>query len=238
MTPGEVIQLFQDPKKLLRRCYLHIAGGATRSPSLPNAAPPPANGQAEVATFKVEIGGTSAFEKTKGFTTGLSGLIGREKERVFVKITKQPGLAKDEQALDDDEFNAYYIPMVQTSDVKQGASHYMLPGHGALDLMLTSKLSGCMFGVGSDANGAKLVTHVQPKASIVNDDERQGHVKTRVDQGFVSVKGRFRKGHEYTDLAAVIGRRTGTKWKFYLQASTLHGGDEPYYAISKVEVIR
>lgn len=72
MTPADVIQLLQEPEKLLRRCYPQIAGGATRTPKLPNLPLPPANGQAEIATFKMSI----ADQAVRGFTTGLSGKLG------------------------------------------------------------------------------------------------------------------------------------------------------------------
>ncbi len=229
MTPADVIQLFQEPEKLLRKCYLHIAGGATRTPTLPHLAPPPANGQAQIATFRVEIDDAQAV---KGFTTGFSGLVGKKKDRAFVKITKQAGPAKVAPAAD--EFNAYYIPMVQTSDVTNNTSHYTLPtGGGALDLMITSKLSGCTFKAGSDAHGATLVSHVQPDLSITDMAQRSQDLSTAVGTGFNDVSGQFRKRKEYSDKAAVIGRRTGTRWTFYLQALT----NTTTHVISKVKTV-
>src|SRR5262249_37912823 len=146
--------------------------------------------QAEIATFKVVIDDNQGV---LGFTTGFSGLRGTQKNRLFVKITKLDGAAKTAPA--DYEFNAYYIPMVQTSDVQGGASHYTLPTTGLPNLMITSKLSGCTFGVGSDANGSKLVSHVQPDSTIADQAQRGTDLATNVRAGFTTMKGRFRKGH-------------------------------------------
>jgi len=231
MTEADVIALFQTPEKLLRRCYLHIAGGSTWTPTYNNSAPAPANGQATTATFKVSIGG--GLRTPRGFTTGLSGLLGKRKDREFVRITKQEGEAK--AVLAADEFNAYYIPMVQTFDVREGASHYTLPTNGAPDVMITSKLSGCIFGVGSDADGALLVSHVKADADIADDLQRGQDQQAHVDSGFTSKDGQFAKGQDYDDFAAVIGKRTGTDWKFYLQASTQR--PDATYVISKLAVI-
>jgi hypothetical protein len=215
MTPAEVIALFATPERLMRQCYLHIAGGATKTLASPHLPPPPANGQAVIATFKVAI---VDHKTVRGFTTGVSGFFGRRKDRPFVRVTKVSGPAKATPAAD--ELNAYYIPMVQTSDVGANASHYSLPTAGVPDIALTSKLSGCRFGVGSDAGGTLLVSHVQPDSAIPRGFE-QLDAYNHVVSGFNSVTGTFGLEQDYDMYAAVIGKRTGTAWKFYCQASTL-----------------
>src|SRR5947209_120148 len=104
MTEADVIALLQNPEKLLRKCYLAIAGAATPTP--------PANGQADPATFSVSINPLDL--PVEGFTTGLSAMRGVKKDRVKVRITRLKGPAKPVPAAN--EFNAYYIPMVQTAD--------------------------------------------------------------------------------------------------------------------------
>jgi hypothetical protein len=222
MTPAEVIQLLDDPDKLMRRCYLHIAGGATRTAQLPDLPLPPANGQAQIATFSVSIG----HQGVSGFTTGLSGFFGLIKDRPFVKFTKQHGAAMNPAP--PDHFNAYYIPMVQTGDVLGGTSHYTLPtGALALDIMITSKLSGCTFSVGSDGGGAALVSHVQPDvANVAGSAGLSAFAQTNM----AATRGEFRKTQEYDDLAAVIGHRNGAVWTFYMQATTTGTGTN--YVIS------
>ncbi len=73
MTPAEVIALFQTPETLMRRCYLQIAGSG-------GAVPP--NGQAAIAKFTVAVDDTQAVT---GFTTGISGVLGRTKNRVYAE---------------------------------------------------------------------------------------------------------------------------------------------------------
>jgi hypothetical protein len=228
MTPEKVIELFQEPKELLRLCYLHIGGGATRTPRLQDLPPPPANGQAEMATFSVTIG----HQKIKGFV-----LRGQElKDRAYVKILKLKGPAKN--APDPHEFNAYYVPMVQTSDVRANTSHYTLPTAGLPNIMLTSRLSGCTFGVGSDGNGAVLVSHVQPDPTIKDDNQRRQDLENSVTGGFQNLRGLFAIGGAYEQFAAVIGRRKGTAWKFYLQPAK--DGDRTQdieYVLSRFSVL-
>jgi hypothetical protein len=221
MTEAEVIALFATPATLLRRVHIQIGGGgATRAHALDTTRPaPPANGPAAVATFKVTIRGETA----KGFTTGISGFFRRRKDRPSVRIDKQGGAAKANGALAADELNAYYVPMVQTDDVTLGTSHYTLPTGGGPDLMLTSKLSGCRFGVGSTATGALLVSHVQPDLRLTGG-ARALDLSTSHTGGFHALDDAIGKGSGYTEFAAVIGVRTGTAWTFYSQASSYNNG--------------
>lgn len=230
MTVAEVKALFTDPEKLLRRCYLHIAGGATRTATLPLLPLPPANGQAQVATFAISIADN---KNVTGFTTGWAGFHGETKARAFVRLTKQPGAAK--AMLADDEFNAYYVPMVQTVDVTGGTSHYTLPTRGEPTIMITSKLSGCRFGVGSNAEGALLVSHVQPNANL-QPASRQSNLEAHVASGFSGRVRAFAIGDTYADMATVVGRRAGKRWHFYQQASR-QGANPNDYSIDSVSVI-
>lgn len=135
-----------------------------------------------------------------------------------MRITKLSGPAKAMPAAD--EFNAYYVPMVQTSDVATGNSHYVLPSNAqALDMMITSQLSGCTFGVGSAGNGAQMVSHVQPNNSITNTGQKATDLSQAVLGGFGQPAGTAAKGSSYEQYGAVIGRRTGAKWNFYIQAT-------------------
>ncbi len=221
MTPAEFIQQLNDPEALMRHCLLMISGGMGNAP---------ANGQAAPATFKVSF---AEGKDVKGFTTGLSGLTGRTKKRHYVRITKQPGAAKPTPG--QDEFNAFYVPMVQTSDVASGHSHYTLPTSGGPDLMVTSKLSGCTFGVGSDASGAKMVTHIQPNLSTGAGPARVSELSGAVGQGFQSQTGSFARRAEYADTATVIGYRKKAVWSFYMQAT---GYKDSTNVISSVTVVQ
>jgi hypothetical protein len=232
MDEAEVVAMFQDPEKLLRRCYLHITGGATRSAQQPNAPLPPGNGQAIVATFKLKV---SEHNTAHGVTRG-----GKAKERPMVDVIKLPGAAN----LTDPktQIDAYYIPMVQTSDVGGGMSHYTLPDNGGPDIMVTSKLTGCVFGIGTHSSGAVLVSHVQPNSQLAKGQGKAGMETRQQDltatmwQGFEGhrMTNQFQFGHEYTDSAAVIGKRTGGQWRFYLQQASGIVGD---YTLGRVVAI-
>jgi hypothetical protein len=140
-------------------------------------------------------------------------------DRVGVRIVIMAGIPHGPVAAD--EFDAYYIPMVQTSDVEMDASHYTLPtGHGSLKIMITSRLSGCTFGTGSDANGAVLVSHVQPKNTIADPNTKRNHLHAMITGGFRSAGDFLEKGNNannYTDSAIVLGNRKGSHWSFYAQ---------------------
>lgn len=225
MTPAQVIALLPNPEALMRRVNLVIAGGATRSPTLPNAPAPPANGQAVIATFQVSMkgymsNGVFVPQVASGFTTGLSGLFGRRKNRPIAQIRRLPGPAVAAPAAD--QFNAYYVPMVQTSDVGLGTSHYSLPTVGGPDVMITSQLSGCSFGVGSSAAGAVLVSHVQPDAAVAAPN-RAADLANNLRAGFANVRGTASKSGLYDEFAAIIGVRSNAVWRFYLQAYDASG---------------
>ena len=227
MTFDELKAAFDTPDLLMRRCYIHIVGGVLKAPLTPNAPSPPANGQAEIATFKIELKDTSVT----GFTTGVSGLLGKRKSRVFVRFTKQAGVAK--ATPNDDEINAWYVPMVQTDDVAAKSSHYVLPTTGEPTIMLTGKLSGCRFGIGSDATGSLLVSHVRPDLRLPKAN-RQADLTTRLKDGFSTWKGSFGLDDGYKVFGAVIGKRNGARWRFYCQASTMENQE---YSINSTTVI-
>ncbi len=200
-----------DAESLLRHFYILIAGAAGGGVA-------PANGQATVRRFTIEDRGMTAT----GFTTGISGLRGKTKARPVVGIRLHPALPQGQPAAD--EFDAYYIPMVQTADVGNNSSHYTLPTTGTPTLMITSQLSGCSFGVGSDANGATLVTHIQPNQAIgaglgqAGFGQRTADLANVVNTSFPQQKGVFAMGAQYQTRAAVIGQMKNNTWKFYLQA--------------------
>jgi hypothetical protein len=207
----DFINELHDPEALLRHFYILIAGAGV--------GPAPPNGQAAVQRFRVDDRGMMAA----GFTTGLSGLRGVTKQRPIVGVTLQgvpvggPGV---------DEFDAYYIPMVQTTDVAANTSHYTLPTAGQPTIMITSQLSGCSFGVGSDAHGATLVTHIQPNQAVgqglgkAGFDQRTADLANVINNSFHHRKGVFKLGDQYQARAAVIGQLKNGKWKFYLQATS------------------
>jgi hypothetical protein len=203
-----------NPETLLRHFHVIVAGGSGGAPQ---------NGPAAVRRFTVSDGLITA----SGFTTGLSGKLGRTKNRPVVKIRIVGGVPFG--APTADQFNAYYIPMVQTADVGNNASHYTLPTNGIPDIAITSQLTACTFGIGSDAMGATLVTHVQPNQNLGQNtgqagfDLRVNNLATTVDNSFPNMKGKFVFQEDYNHSATVIGKLTNGNWKFYMQANKSGG---------------
>lgn len=205
MTPAEVIALFDDPEKLLRRCFVTILGGVGNVG---------ANGAAPLRTFLVTVDNNNT---RRGFTTGLSGLFGRQKDRPNVTVTLQQGAGQVPPP--PDHLNAYYIPMVSVDDVIGGTSHYTLPTIGATRLCLTSKLDGCVFSLGSDGNGAILASHVRPSGAG-GIQARQDRATTAGGTGFGNDLQQVRHGQDYnlnTDKVTLVGRLSHNRWKFYMQ---------------------
>lgn len=224
MTPAEVIALLDDPEKLLRRCFVTIVGGAG------NVGP---NGQAPLATFSVDVDNA---DMRRGFTTGISGLRGVQKDRPNVTMRYLAGPAQVPPP--PDHVNAYYIPMVQEGDVAAGTSHYTLPTGGATRYCFTSKLDGCVFSLGSDGHGAVLASHVQPSGGGgVQARQNRANVAGRI--GFRPDIQQVRHGVNYnlnTDKVTLIGRLSGTRWKFYMQKQVYNGGFEVASAAKVVTV--
>ncbi len=202
-------ELWANPLDFLRHFHLSIAGGDNTVPS------------GEATFVYSDLNNT-----VSGFTTGLSGLVGKTKDRPQIRFTLRPGPAKEDPDIGADEFNAHYVAMKQIDDQPQ-TTHYALPDDGP-DLMLTSQLSGCTFGIGSAANGARLVSHIQRGEGFTAVDQHDavtGGLVHGVDRVFERQSDRT-----YGDArnrATVIGLRANGGWRFYAQVyrGALFGND-------------
>lgn len=93
------------------------------------------------------------------------------------------------------------------------ATHYLLPTDGPA-VMVTSKLNGCTFGIGSNGSGARLVSHLRPPGGNVtarvrlDQGTRAGFAGGKLDVGVMS---------SATENGTVLALRAGTKWTFYAQ---------------------
>jgi len=210
-------ELTADPKAFLRHYDLSIAGGGQVATKGIHSG---------VATFDCAMmGGT-----VTGFTTRLAGLRGKTKERERVRFTfvSLPAL----QNLGVDQFDAWYIAMAQ-----QGAgtttTHFTLPGNGGPNLMLTSQLTGCTFGIGSQTDqGSRLVSHVQPLNGNPDQPTRDGLrrvVSNGLTDGVAALYGRDSQPDDgYGDgfvRATIVATRRGTNWTFWAQESRRDSGD-------------
>ena len=93
-------------------------------------------------------------------------------------------------------------------------THYALPSTGA-SVMVTSKINGCTFGIGSNAQGSRLVSHLKPPGSggakerlLLESGTRAGFAGGKLDVSVMS------SGEQN---GTVIGIRTGSNWTFYAQ---------------------
>jgi hypothetical protein len=190
----------QDPLAFLRHYKLQISGGDGAA-------------QSGKACFRFnDLGYTVA-----GFTTKLSGLTGKTKQRPVIEF-QRIGPRDPNADPRTGTFNAWYIAMKQVNDPVQD-THFPLPDNRGPDLMLTSQLSGCTFGIGSKAQGVQLVSHIQPTGN------NRAQLHTTVTGGMANgVHKIFERENQpanrYRDQmnrATVIGVRTGTHWRFYAQ---------------------
>ena len=114
--------------------------------------------------------------------------------------------------------SAHYVSMREfsTSTARwedSSATHYTLPNTGPA-LMVTSKINGCTFGIGSNAKGARLVSHLRPPgqaaASRLQLDQgtRAGFAGGKLDVSVMS------SGEQN---GTVLGIRAGSSWTFFAQ---------------------
>ena len=212
MTRDEAAELLRtDPKTLLRQAYLFIHGGAGIRSSRHH--------------FLVLDG--KRYNKTQipGFTTGLRGLFGRKKDRPVFVVKLRRFAAPEEVAGSDDANTVYahYVAMKQTSDTT--GTHYVLPADGSPNLMITSRLSGCMFGVGSNANNNVLVSHFQPDQRLPEDQRRQD-LLTATNTGYTGTPATFVRGGGYDVDASIVGIRQNGVWHIYAQRLDVVEGEE------------
>lgn len=195
-----------NPEAFLRHYRVDIAGGAAKASG--------------IATFSYDNANLQDNEVRfiPGFTTGLSGLFGLQKQRRLIKLRKvcvPPKPNPDPLT----EFEAHYIAMTQTTD-GPATTHVVVPGAGGPDIMLTSQLSGCGFGIGNpNGGGDRVLSHIQPSAAGASV-----HGALAGGMGGGGMAATFEKdpnggGRDYAgnNRATVIGLRNGATWSFYAQ---------------------
>jgi hypothetical protein len=124
-------------------------------------------------------------------------------------------------------FDTYYISMREFSAATQSyeeksATHFTLGDDGP-PVMVTSKLNGCTFGIGSDARGSRLVSHLRPPGAGADNAARLS-----LDQG---IRAGFQGGKLDVSVQSsgmmngtVIGIRAGQGWTFYAQRFQMVAG--------------
>jgi hypothetical protein len=163
--------------------------------------------------------GIKDFVLQAGDKTGWQTCVGGLKSVPFYIIYDAKGFNASATGPQSTAFNAHYVSMREFNADKSSwedaqTTHYTLPGDGPA-VMVTSKLNGCTFGIGSNAQGARLVSHLRPpnlqgSAGRLRLDEgtRAGFAGGKLDVGVMSSQGQN---------GTVLGLRTGSGWKFYAQ---------------------
>lgn len=138
---------------------------------------------------------------------------GGTKQRRFIRF-----LVCDSQPVDcrhpEDKFPIWFIRMQQMSDTLM-TTHYPLPTNGGPDIMLTSQLSGCSFGVGTPSSHTQLVSHIQPVTP--NNPGLDPQVKSGLLFGEQGLFSRQKGDYGGAEYATIIGIRTDKVWRFYNQ---------------------
>lgn len=192
-----------DPRTLLDTAFVALAGGNEQSRS-------------EAAVFAIskpdELQGL--YARTDG--TGLPGFRVSllQGEKVVAQRYTSGGT-------EHRTFAAFYIAMKRMGagpgDAPAG-TYFALPGAGGgSDICITSQLSGCTFGIGSQVGGGGscLVSHIQPHGPL---GAAQPVMAAQTTALFGQAPDTLvEKGATYGDRAHVIGQRVHGHWFFFIQ---------------------
>lgn len=114
-------------------------------------------------------------------------------------------------------FDVYYVSMREFTNGQwedTGTTHFVLPGAAGADMMVTSKLNGCTFGIGMNAAGARMVSHLRPppNAQLASTVVPQG-----LEAGFAGGSIDYRVMSNGAENGTILGFRAGGNWTFYTQ---------------------
>jgi len=202
-----VAQLTNDPAGFLASNALTIVGGSTLSSAL--------------RIWKLSDSGTIQAATSGPGWSGYKTV--RHWRAQVTPDTSNRSLFTIQEGTDlKAEFRAYYVGMKQMGESVQ-STHFMLPAVGGPDLMLTSQLTGCTFGVGSQQGGGGcLASHMQPAGSA--DGNRAPGALTELGKRAMRMAVSKPLGPGATILEttgatkiSVVGKRTQGIWAFTKQ---------------------
>ncbi|MCG8636183.1 MAG: hypothetical protein MI863_20290 [Desulfobacterales bacterium] len=215
-------ELLDDPVAALHRYVLIIAGGE-------------GDGESGVKTFKF----WDRNEPVKDLTTR-TDITKNNCNRITLSKNNE---TEDRPQIRNNFFNAHYVSMwtdrrPSLLGVRKQCS-YFIPTNASFnknlnpDIMLTSQLSGCTFGVGKPtAAKQQQLIHIQPgnNEGGLSPANKRYHLKQTVRDllGNHDIYGIFEKENQLGDdrygnnanYAAVIGVRKDNAWRFYAQVYT------------------
>ena len=208
-TLAEALDILQDhPNPLFVFCYVRIAGSAAA-----NSGP---------ARFAISVIAHNNIKK-RGVTEDCQGFQ--------IRYVAPAGVVFATEL----EFPANYIAMkgmlALNSAAGPAGTCTVLPAVGGHDLAITSQLTGCTFGIGSQTvGGACLVSHIQPtpQPSQINLGQSASQIEKQqamlLQTGALhtaqagALQKTFEQGTGYDDSASVIGKRDANGiWHFFTQ---------------------
>lgn len=153
-----------------------------------------------------------------GFTTGWSGRLGTTHQRDEIGFEVQ--LNQPVLYAGGGQQRVWYVRMQEMNQTAVD-THFCLPRVGGPDLMLTSMLSGCSFGVGNPSHGGQMVSHIRPPNALggtqgMSADQLDPLVEAGLGSGTRALFSRTTQTG-YTDQASIIGVRRNGDWGFYAQ---------------------
>jgi hypothetical protein len=153
-----------------------------------------------------------------GVTTGRSGRQGKVKQRPWIDF--ELGYRQPHTYAGAGVLSIWYISMRQMNE-QPVDTHFALPHVGGPDIMMTSGLSGCSFGIGIPSAGAQIVSHIQPPNALggtagMNVAQLDPVVQAGLQAGQMALFSRNTRP-DYADKASIIGVRRGGRWSFYAQ---------------------
>lgn len=162
-------------------------------------------------------------ETAPGFTTGLSGWRGRQKQRPCLDV--EIGFGQPYLYDGGGRLSVWYVAM-QEMNAAPVDTHFVLPSIGGPDIMMTAGLSGCTFGVGIPSGGAQIVSHIRPPSKQGGTQHMalaalDPLVRDGLTKGERALFSRSTQA-SYDDKASIIGVRRRGQWSFYAQ--TIRGG--------------
>lgn len=200
-----------NPKRFMQTFFLRLIGAGTGRDS-----------------------GLSVFTFQKNTVYAPMTFQGKEVEIFDVRVADaDPNRVLQSGGDGDDmwlEFRAYYVAMKKAVAPTVGTAltgtYFTLPGTGGFDMMITSQLSGCTFGIGSqaaNANSACTVSHIEPFDASATGNillAQQTTALHSVDNPMRVIQHTLRGGAGvgYDVRAHVVGKRdTGGVWQFWAQ---------------------
>jgi hypothetical protein len=207
-----------DPVGFLNKNALSIAGGTTYNSGL--------------RIFTMETFNYGEID-TVGVNWSSKKKVQRWRASVTADTSSRPLRRFTRGTAEYAEFRAYYVAMKQVGE-NVATTHFTLPNTGGPDLMLTSQLTGCTFGYGSQAPGSGcLVSHIQPVGGGVGGLSEIGKAGLKRQVLGPMNGGGTALETDGTATTTVVGKRTGGTWSFYRQVNE-RGGNKVMLASAPI----